>query len=210
MATSRSSLRRETLGELPLGTPEERRTSLARLQGWIKSLPHAVAMTEVDALAAWLGEPAGAPRAVLNWEEIRALATAGLAIAAHTRDHPLLTRLDSQQVRQQTADSLADLRRELGSTPSVFAYPSGAHDAAAVEAVRQAGVTLAFTQIDGHNDLARADLLRLCRTNVTRRTTPALLGLRLQRWFTWVDRWRHRQPEPVRPVLLQPVSGETS
>jgi peptidoglycan/xylan/chitin deacetylase (PgdA/CDA1 family) len=210
MTTPHSSLRRAPLGDLPLGSTVERRQSLARLQSYIKSLPHDVAMAAVEALATALGEPSGAPRAVLTWDEIRALAAAGLEIAAHTRDHPLLTRIEPERVRQQTADSLADLRRELGSVRPVFAYPSGAHDAPSVEAVRRAGVTLAFTQVDGHNDLGRTDLLRLCRTNITRRTTPTLLGLRLQRWFTWIDRWRHRQREPVRPVRFDPVPGETS
>jgi peptidoglycan/xylan/chitin deacetylase (PgdA/CDA1 family) len=210
MSTTRSSVLREPLGELPLGTGAERRASLATFQSYIKMQPHDVAMAEVDALAAWLGEPAGAPRAVLTWDEIRALAAGGLEIAAHTRDHPLLTRVDPERARRQTADSLADLRRELGSVPPVFAYPSGAHDALAVEAVRRAGMTLAFTQVDGHNDLGRSDRLRLCRTNVTRKTTPAVLGLRLQRWFTWIDRRRHRSHEQPRRMRLDPLPEETT
>jgi hypothetical protein len=65
-----------------------RRTSLARLQRDIKSQPHDVAMAAVDALGAALGEPSGAPRAVLTWDELRSWRARGSRSAAHTRDHP--------------------------------------------------------------------------------------------------------------------------
>ena len=85
----------------------------------------------------------------------------------------------------------------VGETPPVFAYPSGACDDAAVAILQEEGVELAFTQVDGHNDLGRTPPLRLYRTNITRKTTPAVFPLRLQRWMTWVDRWRHRErPDP--------------
>jgi peptidoglycan/xylan/chitin deacetylase (PgdA/CDA1 family) len=191
-ATALRTLHTERLGDWVIDTEAARRASLAAVQTRLKALPHDVAMQEVEAVAARLGEPRHVARPVLTWDELRQLASEGLEIAAHTRHHPLMTRIDAPHALAEVEGSLADLRRELGSTPPVFAYPSGAHDDDAVEAVRRAGVTLAFTQVDGHNDLERGDRLRLCRTNVTRRTTPALLGLRLQRWFTWVDRWRHR------------------
>jgi peptidoglycan/xylan/chitin deacetylase (PgdA/CDA1 family) len=198
--TALPALAVDPLGTLPLDSPATRWSSTLALQAHVKSLPADAAMDFVDALATRLGEPAGCERAVLSWDELRHLAGAGLALCPHTRTHPLLTRVTPQRAGEEARDSLVELRREIGTAEAVFAYPSGAHDAASVEAVRRAGFELAFTQVDGHNDLRRCDLLRLCRTNVTRRTTPRVLELRLQRWMTWVDRWRHRERDVRTPA----------
>jgi peptidoglycan/xylan/chitin deacetylase (PgdA/CDA1 family) len=192
-ATTLPALEVPPLGTLALDSGARRWNSVVAVQAHVKSLPADTAMNFVDTLAARLGEPVMRERAVLSWEELRQLATAGLALCPHTRTHPLLTRVTPERAHAEVRDSLLDLRREIGDTPPVFAYPSGAHDPASIEAVRRAGFELAFTQVDGHDDLQRTDLLRLHRTNITRRTTAFGLELRLQRWMTWIDRWRHRE-----------------
>jgi hypothetical protein len=74
--------------------------------------------------------------------------------------------------------------------------------------LRQEGVVLAFGARDGHNNLSSADHLRLCRTSITRKTTPFIFGLRLLRPFTYIDRWRHRWVNSRR--LKFPESGSIS
>ena len=181
-AALRETSRREPLdtpgGSLAVGSEAAARTASA-LRGWIKELDHDRAMREVDRLVGDLGEPAPPVLpAVSDWDELRRLATEGVALAPHTRAHPLLDRVPLERAVEEIVGSRADLEREIGAAgrvPAVLAYPSGAHGGSAVEAARAAGMTLAFTTDRGGNDLRRADPLRLRRINVGRRAAPPLL-----------------------------------
>jgi peptidoglycan/xylan/chitin deacetylase (PgdA/CDA1 family) len=180
-------------GLLPLRTREERLAALQAAVALIKSLPHDHAMALVEEICDQLGEDETEYPSVLGWDELRALSQENVSFCPHTQWHPLLTRVAPGRARTEIAGSLEDMRRELDDVLPVFAYPDGAHDDAAVEIVRDAGLQLALTQIDGHNDPRKSDPLRLCRTNITRRTSLPILRLRLQTWFTRIDRWRHRR-----------------
>jgi peptidoglycan/xylan/chitin deacetylase (PgdA/CDA1 family) len=190
--TRRTVLDVAPVGRLPLRDPEARRTALRALQRQVKTMPHADAMRLVDRLCDHLGLAVSPPSAVHGWDELRALAHDGLTVAAHTRTHPALTRLPPQEARAEIRASREDVRREIGTVPAIFAYPFGAHDDRVVELVRAEGFELAVTCLDGHDRIPAAHPLRLCRTNVTPRTSPFLLGLRLSRPGAWVDRLRHR------------------
>lgn len=193
---------------LPLGTRGERLAAFRNIRNRIKGLTHAEAMQLVDAACSEAGEPAEQPEAsVLSWDDLRALAHDGVALASHTHTHPLLNRVSRQRVREEVATSLQALERELGATPPVLSYPNGAHDDAAVDELRRSGIEVAFTQLPGLNDPARVDPLRLCRINVTRRTSLPLLKLRLQRWFAPIERWRKRKRIRAYQSPLPSVSG---
>jgi len=181
------------IGPLRLTTPPERQASLRRFQRYLKSLPHVEAAALVHRICVELGPEEEQPADVLSWEQLRGLAARGLAICPHSRSHALLTRLSPEMAEAEIAGSLSDLRRELGGVEPVFCYPNGSHDDAVVDAAVRAGIRLAFTTMDGHNLPASADPLRLRRTNITRRTTVSLLGLRLTRWGAMIDRFRHRR-----------------
>jgi len=126
---------------------------------------------------------------VLDWDELRQLAAEGVTLAPHTRDHPLLDRVDLERAEAEITGSLEDLERETGSVASparVLAYPSGAHGGSAVEAARRAGMTLAMTTKRGGNDLRRADRLRLRRINVGGRASVPLIRAQLA-WAGTLD-----------------------
>ena len=176
-----------TLPELPdppglpllLGTPADRARAVAGLRSRIKALPHKAAMAEVDRLIDILApEPTDlGPPAVLGWTELRRLAAEGVTLAGHTRTHPLLDRLSLDDAVTEIAAGRADLEREVGPTPAVLAYPSGAHGGEAVEAARRAGMVLAVTTERGGNDLRHTDPLLIRRINVGRRAgTPLVRG----------------------------------
>src|SRR5262249_21314310 len=61
----------------------------------------------------------------LSWDEVRQLRSCGVDIGAHTVTHPLLTRISLQQAERQMVESRETLARELGETPTLFAYPNG-------------------------------------------------------------------------------------
>ena len=50
-----------------------------------------------------------------------------MTIAAHSRTHPKLT-LPSVSLASEVAGSRADLQREVGTVPEIFAYPYGEWD----------------------------------------------------------------------------------
>jgi glycosyltransferase involved in cell wall biosynthesis/peptidoglycan/xylan/chitin deacetylase (PgdA/CDA1 family) len=197
-------------GPLSLADVASKGAALRSLQRLVKTLPHHEAMQLVDRVCRELGD-VPAPSDVLPWNRLRALAADGVAIGAHTRTHPALTRLATEEARAEIRGSAGDLRRELGACPPVFAYPFGDHDDRIVRIVREEGFELAFTTRDGHSRLGAEDPLRLRRTGVTPRTTARILRARLTFAGGLVDRWRHhdgRSPEAgspsPRPAPLAP------
>ena len=97
-----------------------------RLNLYVSALPHREAMPLVDRICASVG---GAPgrNPVLGWDALRRLARAGVTLGAHTRTHPLLDRIEPDCAWREAVGSRADLEREVGPTPPVFAYPGGGH-----------------------------------------------------------------------------------
>ena len=180
------------VGWLDLHSPQALHESLKRAQNYVKTLPHNAALQFVGEVCARLDGQVAPRKSVLSWNELRELQREGVTMGAHTVTHPIMTQLATEQVRVEITESQRELQRELGKTLPIFCYPSGGHDDAVVALLREEGFQLAFTTLDGQNDLRRVDPLRLRRTNITRRTSPALLRVRLMRWATYVDAWRHR------------------
>jgi peptidoglycan/xylan/chitin deacetylase (PgdA/CDA1 family) len=131
---------------------------------------------------------------VLSWPELRLLARQGVDLAPHSRTHPLLDRLEPDAARAEIAGSLADLEREVGSAPPVFAYPGGAHAPGVVALVAEAGFEIAFTTQRGINDLRGVDWLRLRRINVGRRSSVPLIRAQLLSWSRHLNRVNGRGP----------------
>lgn len=167
-------------GVLRVRTRAERERSFRRVRDRVKELPHREAMELVARVCGAL-EPSPAQGEVLDWDELRALASEGVALCAHTRTHPRLDRISPDAVRAEVAGSLADLQRELGGVQPVLAYPGGFYDRTTLRVVRELGIEVAFTTHRGLNDLRSVDPLQLRRIPVGRRTTEALLRAQLLR-----------------------------
>lgn len=182
------------LGRLPLATPAQQSDTFSRLRDHIKRQPHGEAMAIVDQVCAQAGAPAPAP-SVLGWDDLRRIAQEGVTLGAHTRTHPLMNRISSDEAHAELTGSLQDLERQIGAALPIFAYPSGAFNEAAVRVAERAGIVLAFTTARGVNDLRRADRLRLRRINVGRRASIALLRTQMLSWSVYLNRW-------------MPISGE--
>ncbi len=173
-----------------LDAPATRGSVYRELVTWLKSLPHAEAIAWVERLARKLQTPAAAVDHVLNWDELRQLASDGVTLGAHTQTHPLLHRIPADVARREAAGSFDDLRREIGNVLPVFAYPGGKFNRAAVEAVRRAGFELAFAGRRGINNLDDMDPLRLRRNHIGRGTHHAVFRARLLSWSIHFNRWR--------------------
>ena len=85
----------------------------------------------------------------MNWDEIRALVKAGVTIGAHTASHAHMPELSSEQNAAQIRKSNARFLAELGTVPTLFAYPYGEMSGAARVEVMKAGYVAAFGQHSG-------------------------------------------------------------
>lgn len=170
-----------SLGRLPISTATQRAQVYKRLKNHLKRLPNEVAMKEVDQIC---NEVGGSPQAncVLGWDSLRKLASEGLTLGAHTRNHPIMNSITLEEMCNETIGSRQDLHREIGSVPEVFAYPSGIHNNNAVKTVKQAGFALAFTTERGINEIGHTNRLRLRRINVGKLTTIPILRAQLLSW----------------------------
>jgi peptidoglycan/xylan/chitin deacetylase (PgdA/CDA1 family) len=119
-----------------------------------------VPTAELGGSAHWIdGEP------VAEWDDVRALAEAGVAIGSHTRHHRRLTRLGAAEREIELLGSLTELRERVPGAAAVIAYPNGDHDEAVCAATEGAGYEAAFTTEKGRNDAA-TDRFRLRRVSV--------------------------------------------
>jgi len=136
----KNSAARETCEALKLLRNEQRLAALARLADWLQvqipeQPPHGC-------------EP-------LAWDEVRAMARNGIEFGAHTRTHPVLSRVSSPaELTAEIAGSKRRIEEVLGSPVRHFCYPNGSKrdiSPEAVEAVRQAGFDTAVTTESGLN-----------------------------------------------------------
>jgi len=91
----------------------------------------------------------------LQWDEVRSLARSGVEFGAHTRTHPILSKIsDHRELRDEIAGSKKRIEEELSLPVSHFCYPNGrAADIsdAAVAVVRDANFRTAVTTESGLN-----------------------------------------------------------
>jgi peptidoglycan/xylan/chitin deacetylase (PgdA/CDA1 family) len=178
VATDRRGTVDSPVGPLVLSSQAERRDAARRLRAWVWATPHAEAMAGLERLLDALAVPPIAG-SVLDWETLRGLQAEGLAIAAHTRTHPMLNRLAPSQAQDEILGSMDDLERELGGAPAAFAFPAGGYSDTLASWMGDAGFAVAFTTERGVNDLRDGVWRRLRRINVGLRTNLPVLRLQL-------------------------------
>jgi len=196
-ATSRITINVARLGHLPLLTPEQKRRSLRAVQDRVTTLPHCAAQRLVDSVCTELGVSRVQGGSVLSWDQLRQLAGEGLTLGSHTRTHAIMTKVTTRQMREEVQGSQEDLQREIGACLPIFCYPNGNHNDTVTSVLREQGIRLAFTTLNGRNELGSTDPLRLHRTVIMPRTTPAIFYLRLQPWVIHLDAWRDRKQREI-------------
>jgi len=128
---------------------------------WLKELPR---LLEVDLPA----EPPDS-HAPLRWDDVRALSKDGVEFGAHTRTHPILSRLATvDELEAEIAGSRRKIEQEAGVEVRHFCYPNGTPadiSEDVVDVVKASGFTSAVTGTRGVN-LAGADMFKLRRIAV--------------------------------------------
>jgi hypothetical protein len=105
-----------------------------------------VPTAEAGGRAHWLDD-----EPVLDWDEVRRLAEAGVAVGSHAAHHRRLTELGEDELERELREARSTLAAEVPATVPVVAYPNGAHDARVIAAARAAGERAAFTTEKGRN-----------------------------------------------------------
>ncbi|MBW4052280.1 MAG: polysaccharide deacetylase family protein [Proteobacteria bacterium] len=118
----------------------------------------------------------------MSWDQVRSLREQGFEIGAHTDNHVDLGQADADVIRAELAICREKLTRELGVTPTLFAYPFGGRSnisPASLELVRKAGFECCLSACGGVNPPV-ADPFHLNRINVNEWfATPHQLGFEL-------------------------------
>ena len=173
---------RTPLGLLPVATAAQRKNTFSRLRDHVKTTPHQAAMDWVNQFCEELEAPTTAGN-VLSWDELRQLASAGITLGAHTRTHPMMDQISSDEIREEAVGSWQDLQNNVGETLPIFAFPSGGYNQKVLQILAEEGFQIAFTTERGINDLRKADRLQLKRINVGPKTTLPLLRAQLLSWM---------------------------
>ena len=160
-----------------LRTVRNRARAAQRAIAHAKSLPHDEAMTFVQQVCETLGVTEFRHH-VLNWDSLRELAHAGVTVAPHTHNHPLMNRISLAMAREEAIRSRDELLRRIESSANALAYPGGALSSEVVEMIYAEQFDVAFTTQRGTNDLDQCDHMQLRRINVG--THSSINAIRLQ------------------------------
>lgn len=143
---------------LALDRDERRRQAPERWLEYAKtlSIEEREQLLEVLADAAGVSIPIAPPREYrpMTWAQLRALAAEGFDVGAHTRTHPILSRVTREQLRVEIEGCKEQMEQRLGCAVRHFAYPNGRREdytADAVAAVARAGYAAAVTTVFGGN-----------------------------------------------------------
>lgn len=136
------------LSGLRIGSTEERRDSIARIEKALKYAP----LEERERLLQQLEALCRVHRdtvEVMSAADLRALHSAGFGVGCHTVAHPILARCSGEEAYREIAEAREHLEGLVGGRADGFAYPNGIpgkdFDASHIEMVRRAGYRYAVT-----------------------------------------------------------------
>ncbi len=164
---------RDTPMRLPLGSPAERRKSIEALKYALKIAPNRHRLETMAALPGILGVEilAKPPKGLepVRWDQVREMANEGMEFGSHTRTHPILSRVESEEeLESEIAGCRTRIEQELQRSVPHFCYPNGqAEDLNenVLRVVRSAGYVSGVSTTFGLNRRG-ADLFRLRRYGV--------------------------------------------
>jgi peptidoglycan/xylan/chitin deacetylase (PgdA/CDA1 family) len=84
---------------------------------------------------------------LLDWNTLALLDERGVRLGAHTRTHPLLTRVPASQLDDELRGAAETMKRETGRFPEEFAYPYGDVNPAVASAVQRIYARACTTQL---------------------------------------------------------------
>jgi peptidoglycan/xylan/chitin deacetylase (PgdA/CDA1 family) len=101
----------------------------------------------------------------MDWDQLREMADAGMAIQSHSYSHPGLPGVSDERLRSELVDSRETIAQQIGQPVYVFCYPSGEYDERVIEATRDAGYVMAVATDDGES-LGPQSVFEITRTRI--------------------------------------------
>jgi peptidoglycan/xylan/chitin deacetylase (PgdA/CDA1 family) len=150
-----------------------------------------VASAALGRYNAWDAEKLQVRKPVMTAAQLAEWTRAGMEVGAHTRTHPHLPQVSSDQVEEEVRGSRSDLEQLTGREVQHFCYPYGEFDDRVLEVVRRAGFATATT-VRRARARAEDDPYRLPRVQV-REQDP--LGRFLLKLITPYEDFRGRRDE---------------
>jgi len=140
------------LGELAIGSDEERRGAIVALLRQLKYLPKAERRSKAQAVADAVGT--ALPNDLMMTDrQLRELQAGGMTIGAHTVTHPILAGLGDAEAHAEIAEGKRALEGLTGKPVTLFAYPNGKpgrdYTATHVGMVREIGFEAAVSTAEG-------------------------------------------------------------
>jgi peptidoglycan/xylan/chitin deacetylase (PgdA/CDA1 family) len=121
---------------------------LQRLMDYIerlKELPLTDRQRTIDDLYGRLGVSAApVSGCIMNWDQIRTLASLGHSIGSHSRSHLILRDIELARVDEELVESKQILEQQLGRAVDYFCFPNARYDALSRERVLAAGYRYGF------------------------------------------------------------------
>jgi peptidoglycan/xylan/chitin deacetylase (PgdA/CDA1 family) len=113
----------------------------------------------------WPSQPATPSVPVLplmNWSELREIASGGVSLGSHTATHPRMAALPEKQIEEELRVSQSDLEDNAGVPVITFAYPYGESSPSVRDAVKRRYRTACGTNLASvTSDADAAELPRL-------------------------------------------------
>jgi peptidoglycan/xylan/chitin deacetylase (PgdA/CDA1 family) len=138
-ADQRIALRKSFVQALKSAQPDQRQAILDQLPELLDVPPH----------------PQNQPIFV-SWEQVNKLVAAGIACQAHTVNHPILTEISLDAVREEVQQSREMIEAHTSQNVYAFAYPNGQpqdYNREIMDILAEVGYQLAFTLSPGNLSL---------------------------------------------------------
>ena len=131
------------------------------------------------------GSSSDSAEVVASGEVLRSLISMGVRLGAHSRSHPLLTRIRPQDARTEIIGSKADLENLLDRPVDLFAFPYGDFNSQTLWRCKEAGYRFVFSIAPGSVDPMDTEMLRP-RIAVEPSDTRLEFWLKLRGGYNWM------------------------
>lgn len=84
----------------------------------------------------------------MSWEEVKEASKYG-SISLHSYDHPHLTKLSAQEIKEDTQKGIELFQQHLGYKPSIYVYPYGEYNEQVAQAIKSFGFDAILNQNNG-------------------------------------------------------------
>jgi peptidoglycan/xylan/chitin deacetylase (PgdA/CDA1 family) len=170
--------------EIDATTDDGRRVAVKQLTKACKGHPIPV-RDELRAAVRAAAGPVSAPRVMLTWDELRAMASMGMTIGSHTMTHPNLPNAGLDAARRELVDSKARLEQEIETAVTMFSYPNGGAERYCTpelkRVVAEVGFAAATTSRNAFASV-NSDLYALERIEVEEKLGDLVFALEVERF----------------------------